>query len=157
MIKSWMVIGGVTLLVALGSFLFKPRDIEWGKHLSRPTWLVFEPVIPVIWTVVFVCGTASAVLVWEKDPGSLKTWFLMGLYLLLEILTVAYAPATLRLRSLKAGTIVGVAGVIVGVVLTLAVWPISGQAALLLLPYVIWSPVGAYTTWEMTQLNPDAA
>jgi len=28
MIKSWMVIGR-DLIVALGSFLFKPRDIEW--------------------------------------------------------------------------------------------------------------------------------
>ncbi len=157
MIKSWMVIGGVTVLVALGSLLFKPRDIQWGKHLSRPKWLVFEPAIPVIWTVIFICGTASAILIWEKDPGSLRTWLLMGFYLLLEIVTVAYIPTTLRLRSLRVGTILGGAGAILGVLLTLAVLPISGSAALLLLPYVIWSPIGAYTTWEMIQLNPDAA
>jgi tryptophan-rich sensory protein len=157
MLKSWMVIGGVTLLVALGSFLFRPRDTQWIKRLSRPKWLVFEPAIPVIWTVIFVCGTVSAILIWEKDPGSLRTWLLMGLYLLLEIFTVAYIPMTLRLRSLKVGTILGGAGVILGVLLTLAVWPISGWAALLLLPYVIWSPIGTYTTWEMIHLNPDAA
>ena len=157
MIKSWMVIGGVTLLVALGSLLFRPRDIQWVKHLSRPKWLVFEPAIPVIWTVIFICGTVSAVLIWEKDSGSLRTWLLMGFYLLLEIVTVAYIPTTLRLRSLKAGTILGGAGAIIGVLLTLAVWPISGRAALLLLPYVIWSPIGAYTTWDMIHLNPDAA
>ena len=157
MIESWMVIGVVTILVALGSFLFKPRDIKWIKDLSRPKWLVFEPAIPVIWTIVFVCGIASAVLIWEKDPGSLKTWLLMGFYLLLEIVTVAYIPTMLRLRSLKVGTILGGAGAVLGVVLTLAIWPISGWAALLLLPYVSWSPVGTYTTWEMIQLNPDAA
>ena len=157
MIKSWMVIGGVTLLVALGSLLFKPRDIQWAKDLIRPKWLVFEPAIPVIWTVIFICGTASAVLIWEKDPGSLRTWLLMGFYLLLEIVTVAYIPTMLRLRSLRVGTILGGAGAILGVLLTLAVLPISGSAALLLLPYVIWSPIGAYTTWEMIQLNPDTA
>lgn len=152
-----MVIGGVMLLVALGSFLFRPRDINWIKNLSRPKWLVFEPLIPVIWTVVFVGGTASAVLIWENDPGSLRTWLLMGAYLLLEIVTVAYIPTTLRVRSLKVGTALGGAGAIIGVVLALAVWPISGWAALLLLPYVLWSPVGTFTTWEMIQLNPDAA
>jgi tryptophan-rich sensory protein len=26
----------------------------------------------------------------------------------------------------------------------------------LLVPYVIWSPIGTYTTWEMMQLNPEA-
>lgn len=157
MIKSWMVIGGVNLLVALGSLLIRPRDIQWIKDLRLPKWLFFEPVIPVIWTVIFVCGAASAVLVWEKDPGSLRTWLMMGFYLLLEIVTVAYIPATVRLRSLKVGTILGGSGAILGIVLTLAVWPISGWAALLLLPYVLWSPIGTYTTWEMIHLNPDAA
>ncbi|HEY9813633.1 MAG TPA: TspO protein, partial [Candidatus Sericytochromatia bacterium] len=27
----------------------------------------------------------------------------------------------------------------------------------LLLPYVIWSPIGTYTTWEMMKLNPNDA
>ena len=157
MIKSWMVIAGVTLLVAFGSFFFKPRDLVWGAYLKRPKWLVFEPAIPIIWTIVFVCGTKSAISIWENDPGSLKTWLFMGGYLLLEIATVAYVPATLRLRSLKAGTILGAIGLILGVLLTLAVWPISGQAALLLLPYVIWSAIGTNATSEMIEENPDAA
>ena len=157
MIKSWMVIAGVTLLVAFGSFFFKPRDLVWGAYLKRPKWLVFEPAIPIIWTIVFVCGTKSAIRIWENDPASLKTWLFMGGYLLLEIATVAYVPATLRLRSLKAGTILGATGLILGVLLTLAVWPISGQAALLLLPYVIWSAIGTNATSEMIEENPDAA
>lgn len=157
MIKSWMVIAGVTLLVAFGSFFFRPRDLQWGLYLKRPKWLVFEPAIPVIWTVVFVCGIASANLIWENDPGSLKTWLLMGLYLLIEIVTVAYGPAILRLRSLKLSTILGGIGVILGAILTLTIWPISGWAALLLLPYAIWSLIGTYITLEMIQLNPDVA
>ena len=157
MIKSWMVIAAVTLLVAFGSFFFKPRDLVWGAYLKRPKWLVFEPAIPIIWTIVFVCGTKSAIRIWENDPASLKTWLFMGGYLLLEIATVAYIPATLRLRSLKAGTILGATGLILGVLLTLAVWSISGQAALLLLPYVIWSAIGTNATSEMIEENPDAA
>ncbi|MBD2039685.1 TspO/MBR family protein [Microcoleus sp. FACHB-672] len=157
MIESWMVIGGVTFIVALGTVLMRPRDTMWGVHLRRPEWLVFEPAIPFIWTAIFAAGAASATIVWDKDPGSLKTWLLMGLYLLLEIVTVAYIPMTLRLRSLKIGTILGGSGVILGVVLALIVWPISGWAAGLLLPYLLWSPVGTYTTWEMIQLNPEAA
>ena len=157
MIKSWMVIGSVNLLVALGSFLIRPRDTQWIKDLRLPKWLFFEPLIPVIWTVIFVCGAASAVIIWEKDPGSLRTWLLMGFYLVLELVTVAYIPATVRLRSLKVGTVLGGSGAILGVLLTLAVWPLSGWAAVLLVPYLLWSPIGTYTTWEMIHLNPDAA
>lgn len=157
MIKSWMVIGGVTLLVALTGNFITPRDIKWFKRLRRPSWLTFEAAIPLIWTVVFICGAWSAYNVWEADPGSPRTWFLMGFYLLLELVTCAYNPTMLRLRSLKVGTIVGGVGAVLSVILTLVVLSISGWAALLLLPYIIWSPIGTYTTWEMARLNPGDA
>jgi tryptophan-rich sensory protein len=154
--KPWIAIGMITLLVALGSLLIRPRDLPWAKRLDRPKWLVFEPAIPFIWTVIFVCGAWSALLVWQQDPGSLKTWALMGLYLLVEIVTVAYIPATLRLRSLGVGTALGGLGAILGVLLLLITWQISNSAALLLLPYILWSPIGTYTTRRMIDLNPDA-
>ena len=157
MIKSWMVIGGIALIVALGTILMRPRDTVWGVELRRPKWLVFEPAIPFIWTLIFVCGAGSAILIWEKNPGSLKTWLLMAIYLLLEVITVAYIPITLRLRSLKIGLILGASGLVLAVSLTLLIWSISGLAAALLVPYLLWSPIGTYTTWEMIQLNPEAA
>jgi benzodiazapine receptor len=156
MIKSWMVIGAVTLLVAFGSFLIRPRDIRWVIRLDRPKWLFFEPAIPLIWTVVFACGAWSANLIWEQEPGSLKTWLILALYLILEVITVAYIPATIRLHSLTVGTILGALGVILGITLTLIASTISGQAALLLVPYLLWSPVGTYTTKQMIDLNPNA-
>ena len=156
MIPSWMIIGGVTLLVAIGGVLFKPRDLKWAAQLERPNWLTFEPLIPVILTIIFTCGAVSAYIVWEKEPGSLKTWLLMGLYLTLELITVSYTTVTLRTRSLTVGTIIGATGAVLSVVLTLTVWQISDSAAVLLLPYVIWSPIGSYTTWEMIRLNPSA-
>lgn len=157
MITTWLVIGGITLLIALGSFLIRPRDIPWATRLDRPNWLFFEPAIPLIWTIIFACGAWSAVLVWEEEPGSLKTWLLMALYLLLEIVTVAYIPATVRLRSLTIGTVLGGLGVIFGVLLALTIVPISAKSALLLIPYLIWSPIGTYTTRKMIDLNPNAA
>ena len=153
MIRSWMVIGGVTLLVALAANFFTPSDRQWFKRLRRPRWLTFEAAIPLIWTIIFICGAWSAYIVWE----STKSWLLMGLYLLLEIVTIAYTPVMFRLRSLRVGTIIGGIGAVIGILLALVVLSISGWAALLLLPYVLWSPIGTYTTWEMSRLNPEDA
>jgi tryptophan-rich sensory protein len=150
MIKSWMVIGGVTLLVALAANFITPGDRQWFRRLRRPSWLIFEAAIPIIWTVIFICGAWSAYIVWENT----ENWLLMGFYLLLEIVTIAYTPVMFRLRSLRVGTIIGGIGAIIGILLTLTVLRISGWAALLLVPYVIWSPIGTYTTWEMSRLNP---
>ncbi|BCL36678.1 TspO/MBR family protein [Nostoc sp. MS1] len=157
MIKSWMVIGGVAILVALAANFITPSDRKWFKRLQRPRWLTFEAAIPVIWTIIFICGAWSAYIVWEKNPGTNTTWIIMGLYLLLEIVTIAYTPVMFRLRSLQIGTIVGGTGLILSIILTLFVLSISGWAALLLVPYLLWSPIGTYTTWQMVHLNPQDA
>lgn len=156
MLNSWLIIGGITTLVAFGSFFFRLRDIPWVAKLERPKWLFFEPAIPLIWMVAFFCGAWSAGLVWQAEPGSLKTWMFMGLYLLLEIVTVAYIPVTLRSRSLAVGTFLSGLGVVLGTVLAVMVGQQSIEAALLLLPYLIWTPVGTYTTRRMIDLNPEA-
>jgi translocator protein len=149
MIPSWLVIGGVTFLVALGSGILRPKDVKWFARLQRPRWLTFEKLIPMIWTVVFICGAWSAYIVWERT----RSWAFMAFYLLVEVLIVAYSPVLLWTRSLIKGTIVGGIGFIAGLILTVLVVPISGWAAVLLLPYLIWSPIGTYTTWAMAQLN----
>jgi tryptophan-rich sensory protein len=157
MIQPWMIIATVTFLVSLGGFAIRSRqDLRWAKRLDRPNWLVFEPAIPLIWTIIFACGAWSATIVWQHDPNSLKTWVLMGFYLLLEITTVAYIPLTLRLRSLAVGTALGGLGLMFGLVLAVIVWSVSHTAAFLLLPYLLWSPIGTYTTREMIDLNPEA-
>lgn len=146
-----MVIGGVTLAVALLANVLRREDIKWFKRLRRPQWLTFEAAIPGIWTTIFICGAWSACIIWKKEPGS---WGLMALYLLLELMVVAYTPLMLRSRNLRVGTYIGGAGAIWGLIVTLIVWPRSLPAALLLVPYLLWSPVGTYVTWRMEKLNP---
>ncbi|MBD2464710.1 tryptophan-rich sensory protein [Oscillatoria sp. FACHB-1407] len=155
MIKSWMVIGGVAIALAILSNVFlRPKGVKWFARLRRPRWLTFEKLIPIIWTIVFTCAAWSAYLVWEREPGTPKTWFMMGLYILLEVVTLSYNTVMLALRSLKVGVIIGGAGAILALLLAATVLPLSGLAAALLIPYLLWSPIGTYTTWEMMHLNP---
>lgn len=153
MIKSWMVIGGVTFLVAFGSSILRPKDIKWFARLRRPQWLTFEALIPIIWTIVFICGAWSAYIVWEQT----QNWLLMAFYLLVEVTIVLYSPVMLWTRRLQVGTFIGGLGFVLGLILTFFVWQVSGWAALLLVPYLLWSPIGTYTTWEMSKLNPESA
>ncbi|CCQ52669.1 FIG00564614: hypothetical protein [Crocosphaera watsonii WH 8502] len=78
----------------------------------------------------------------------------MAGYLLLEVLVMAYTPVMCKLRSLRAGTIIGATGFFWGLILAVFLWPISRESVFLLLPYLLWSPVGTYVTWEMIFLNP---
>ncbi|AFY47688.1 tryptophan-rich sensory protein [Nostoc sp. PCC 7524] len=157
MIQSWMVIGGVAILVALAANIMTPSDRQWFRRLRRPRWLTFEAAIPLIWITIFICGAWSAYIVWETAPDTNKTWLLMGLYLLLEVVTIAYTPVMFRLRSLQVGTLLGGTGLTICIILAIVVLTVSGWATLLLVPYLLWSPIGTYTTWQMIQLNPQDA
>jgi benzodiazapine receptor len=157
MIKSWLIIGGIVFLVGFIGNCITPNKSQWFRQLKRPKWLTFESLIPLIWTVIFICGAWSAYIIWEHNPNTDSTRLMMALYLLLEIFTMAYTPIMLRLRSLTIGTILGATGLLICLLITLAVVSVSLPAALLLFPYLLWSPIGTYTTWQMSLLNPEAA
>ena len=74
-------------------------------------------------------------------------------YLILLLLVQSYTLLICRTRRLSSGTAVGFAGWLWGMALAAIVLPLSGRAALLLVPYLLWSPVGTFVTWRMQRLN----
>jgi translocator protein len=152
MIPVWLVIGLVAVAIGLGINWLIGGDQRWFFRLKRPGWLVFERLIPVVWTVIFIAGGWSAYVLWIAQPG--RVWGLMVGYMLLEIVTLAYTPIMCRLRSLKVGTAIGATGFFVCAGLAALVWPLSNLAGWLLLPYLLWSPIGTFVTWQMMGLNP---
>jgi benzodiazapine receptor len=145
---AWLTI----LLVMVGVVaLFSPGRDDWGwfMRLRRPTWLTFERWIPVIWSLIYACFYASALLSWNAAGG----WGLMAGYLLLLLLVQSYTWLICRTRRLASGTAIGFAGWMWGVTLTIAVAAVATPAALLLVPFLLWSPVGTFVTWRMQRLN----
>jgi tryptophan-rich sensory protein len=77
----------------------------------------------------------------------------MAAYLLLLLLVQSYTLVICRTRRLASGTALGFAGWLWGMAVTAIVAPLSGRAALLLVPFLLWSPVGTFVTWRMDKLN----
>jgi tryptophan-rich sensory protein len=156
-IPSWLVIGTITFAIAFLLNRIPSQDRRWFFRLRRPHWLTFESLIPFIWIFILICGIISASTVWEINPGAQKTWLLMGFYLILELLILAYTPVMCKFRSLTMGTIIGGIGFLFGLLLAVMVIKVSVLGFILLLPYLFWSPVGTYVTWAMIKLNPGNA
>lgn len=155
-LPSWL---SISIICFLTGFIFSklfPYNFRWFMQLRRPRWLTFERAIPFIWISIFFCAIASATFVWEAYPAKLNTWILMAGYLIVECAVLSYTPIICRLRSLKAGSIAGSIGFILGVILSTQVWQVSTWAGVLLLPYLLWSPIGTYVTWAMMRLNPQS-
>lgn len=149
--KARWIITAISAAIFFGGSLLTSLRDPWFQNLLRPNWLTFESLIPLIWSIIWVCATISAILVWEKAQ---RPWLLMGLYAALALLTSLYSPVVVELRSLLSGLIVGGAATLVAYILAVAVRPISHKSSWLLVPYLLWGPVGTYLTWVLMQLNP---
>ncbi|MCA6575167.1 MAG: TspO/MBR family protein [Pseudanabaena sp. M57BS1SP1A06MG] len=154
MIIAWLAIAVICFVIGFALNRVFPADYKWFMRLRRPRWLTFEGAIPFIWISIFICGITSAAVIWEVQPATFSTWLLMTGYAIVEIAVLAYTPVMTRLRNVRVGAIVGAIGFILGLVLTAQVWQVSGLAGWLLVPYLLWSPVGTYVTWVMARLNP---
>ncbi|WP_315858033.1 TspO/MBR family protein [Cyanobium sp. HWJ4-Hawea] len=138
------------VMVAVGALLNPSREqFAWFIRLRRPAWLTFEGLIPLIWISIYVCFYSSALLTWN---GS-WSWGLMAGYLGLLLLVQSYTWLICTTRKLGNGTAVGLAGWVWGVALAMVVLPHSIPAVLLLIPYLLWSPLGTLVTWQMQRLN----
>jgi len=137
------------VMVAVGALLNPSHEqFAWFIRLRRPAWLIFEGLIPLIWIAIYACFYASALLAWNAS----WSWGLMAGYLGL-LLVQSYTWLICRTRRLANGTAVGLAGWVWGVALGLVVLNQSLPAVLLLIPYLLWSPIGTLVTWQMQQLN----
>ena len=154
-----MIVTGLLITVAAIAIGFAlnriiAADQRWFFQLRRPNWLTFEQFIPIVWISIFICGIISANYVWHADPYGFRTWLLMAGYGILEIAILAYTPVMCKMRSLMAGVIIGGGGFGIGLILALLVLPVSPLSFALLVPFLLWSPIGTYITWEMLWLNP---
>ena len=154
MIITWLAIAVLCFVIGFALNKLFPADYKWFMRLRRPRWLTFESAIPFIWISIFICGITSAAFLWQSQPATVNTWLIMVGYAIVEIAVLAYTPVMTRLRNVRAGAIVGAIGFILGIVLTAQVWQVSSIAGWLLMPYLLWSPVGTYVTWVMARLNP---
>ena len=105
--------------------------------------------IPLIWLAIYGCFYASALLTWQAG-GRLVP---MLAYLVLLLLVQSYTLLICSTRRLANGTVVAFIGWAWGVLLASIVSTFSSTATLLLVPFLLWSPVGTFVTWQMQRLN----
>lgn len=154
MLPAWLIIGIVAILVGVAINRLIPSDQRWFFRLRRPAWLTFEWAIPLIWITIFIGLAWSAYVVWQTQPGTATTGWLLGGYIWLEIVTLLYTPVMCFFRRLRIGAVIGGTGFFMALALGIAVGNVSQTALLLLLPYLLWSPIGTFVTWQMMELNP---
>ena len=123
-------------------------------ELTRPGWAPPAKVFGPVWTTLYVLMGIALYLVWSRRSTSPSANSWLGLFAVQLAVNAVWSWLFFEWRlGLWAFVDCALLAVLVGVL----VWrarPISGVAALLLLPYLAWVSFATVLSWTMWQLNP---
>ncbi|MFH1822883.1 MAG: TspO/MBR family protein [Patescibacteria group bacterium] len=150
---NYFIIPIITIFVAtLGSYLTS-QGMDWYKSINLPSWTPPGSVIGAVWTLIFILGTISALIFFNKaEHNSLFNWIII-VFIINAFLNVFWSylffylhlisPAIFEAATLGASV----------VILIILIWPISRLAASLLIPYASWVMFATYLTYSVWIVN----
>ncbi len=148
-------IGLITwIAVSMAAGLVGSRFVpgEWYASLEKPSWTPANSVFGPVWSTLYVLMGVAAWLVWRKAGfyGAPKA---LGLFLLQLVLNSLWSFLFFGVHQ------PGLAFIELSVLwlailaTTIAFWPISSWAGILLLPYLCWVGFAGFLNFEIWRLN----
>ncbi|MGG0793416.1 tryptophan-rich sensory protein [Brevibacillus laterosporus] len=142
----------IIALFSLSGILF-PSDLIWYNTLAEPDWLPSSNLIAIIWFVLYAL-IALAIVVLQKTIGldNLNhSWYL--LFAINYVINQAYTFFLSIQKDLSLAFYDCLAAAISTLLLLLYTGKYSRWAALLLIPYLVWSCLTTYMSWVIYQIN----
>jgi len=138
----------------LGSIFTNMSVFTWYPTLAKP-WFTPPPgVIPAVWTVLFTLMGVSLFLAWRAGLTSPEFRGAAYAFAAQFVFNILWSAAFFGLQSPKAGLAV-IAMLWILILLTIyRFYPLSREAALLLVPYIAWVSFAAILNYSILQINP---
>ena len=138
----------------LGSIFTNMSVYSWYPALVKPWFTPPDGVIPAVWTLLFTLMGVSLFLAWRA--GLTLPQFRGAAYAFVAqfAVNILWSAAFFGLRSPLAGLMV-IALLWILILLNIyRFYPLSKEAALLLVPYLVWVSFAALLNYSILVLNP---
>ena len=150
---NYIIIPLITVLVAVIGGYLTSGDMSWYRTLNLPSIAPAGWFIGLVWNVIFILTTISAVIVWNKMPRSNLFWIIIGLFVVNALLNVFWSFLFFNQHLINAAMVeAGLLGLTVYVLIFL-IWRFSPLAAGLLVPYAVWTTFATYLNYLIWLLN----
>jgi translocator protein len=127
----------------------------WFQQLERPPLQPPDSVFGPVWTVLYAMIVVSSVVAWRNASTSTERRNVLLLYGFNAVLnlgwTLLFFGAQLPLAAL-------IEIILLWLQIMLLIWYVrrlSGWAAVLLIPYLLWVTFAAYLNFEIVRRNPE--
>jgi len=147
-----VTLAAVVLVGAVGSH-FSMLNRDWYELLNKPSWQPPDWAFGVAWTTIFILSAISIILVWNTRPQTDTTYWFIGMFVVNGVLNILWSALFFGNRMVQPA--VWDAGLLFlsVVLLIMMAWQISRIAALLLIPYALWTAFATILTQSIYTLN----
>ena len=134
----------------IGSLATTPNITTWYAGLAKPSWNPPNWIFGPVWTVLYISMAVAAWLVWRQ--GGLWQWPL-ALFAVQLALNAAWSWLFFGFHMPGAAFIEVVALLVAIAATTIAFWPRSMAAGILMLPYLGWVSFASVLNFTIWRLN----
>lgn len=132
-----------------GALLTRPQLGSWYRRLRKPRWNPPDALFGPVWTVLYVMMAVAAWLVWRTGAS----WWRLVPFIVQLALNLGWSGLFFALRR-PGLALVELALLWASIAVTIVVFaPVSGPAALLLLPYLSWVTFAGALNLRIWSLN----
>jgi translocator protein len=134
----------------IGSLATTPNIATWYAGLAKPTWNPPNWIFGPVWTFLYISMAVAAWLVWRQ--GGLWQWAL-ALFAVQLVLNAAWSWLFFGFHLTGTAFIEIVALFAAIAATTIAFWPKSMAAGILMLPYLGWVAFASVLNFTIWRLN----
>lgn len=138
---------------ALGSVFTSSSVSTWYPRLIKPSFTPPGSVIGGVWIVLFTLMGISLFLVWRDGKRDADWKIALGVFAAQLVVNVLWSWAFFGQQSPLAGIVVIAVLWLLILQTIVRFWPISKNAAWLLVPYILWVSFAAFLNYTIWQLN----
>ena len=148
--QSAIVISILVFITACSGALFKPG--AWYQSLKKPSWTPPNWAFPLVWSVLYIMIAAAGWIIWQVE-GYGPTVIVWSLNLALNALWSALFFGAKRMDLAFVNVCLLWLTTALFIVLALQ---ISGFAAMLFVPYLIWVTIAACLNRAVWMMNANS-
>jgi len=141
------------IITASAASYFAETGRAWYKTINLPAWTPSSSIMILAWTIIFVLGSLSLLIIWNKYSSEKKFGTIISLFILNAILIVGWNVLFFSHQLLGLAFLQAVLLIISLLLLILLTWRLSPLAAYLLLPYSVWVLICTILTFNVWMMN----
>jgi len=137
----------------LGSLFTRNAVSDWYANLNKPIFTPPDWLFGPVWTALYLLMALSALLIWHKGLENSAVRIALALFLFQLILNALWMPLFFGLK-MPLVAFIEILLLLAAIGLTIMSFArVSIPAALLLLPYILWTSFAAVLNFSIWLLN----